>query len=484
MSYIGNQPLYTSYINDRFSGNGSTLSFTLSIAPANSASILVAIFGVLQDPTAYGVVGGTLTFTSAPPTGTNNISVRYLGLPASNVITSAYRVVTDITATAGQTTFSPASYTPGFIDVYRNGARLGTADYVATNGAQVVLNDAAAVGDLLQFDSFSVGSVLNAIPANAGVINSGYLADASVISSKLAGGSVTNVALDIGSGTGSGGMRLPAGTTAQRPAIPSDGMMRRNTTNNTIEYYNGVSAGWSVLSEDKIGYSSGNPAPSATAILTAIPGSPSGYYYIRPDGANVYYVYCDMVTDGGGWMLMINARANNGGQYYSGNDYNLSAFAGFSYPEYNKSTTSMFGTTIMNRFFQMSGFKYGRMTPGPGVTLTSPYTGLYQRIGTTTTAQWGGTAFDASNRAALTGAAYSWVLTQYKNWADAQAATNARVGGYTGANHYYPTTYDAGWQNFWKGDQDGIRFSSGFNLEDYSALGQNTCPGYWWIKTT
>jgi hypothetical protein len=37
-----------------------------------------------------------------------------------------------------------------------------------------------------------------------------------------------------------GGMYLPVGTTAQRPAAPATGMMRFNTTTTTVEYYNGT----------------------------------------------------------------------------------------------------------------------------------------------------------------------------------------------------------------------------------------------------
>jgi hypothetical protein len=80
--YIGNQPLYQSFVTDTFSGTGSATAFTMSVAPANTSSVLLAVSGVLQDPTTYTVSGTTLTFTGAPPAGTSNISVRYLGIPA------------------------------------------------------------------------------------------------------------------------------------------------------------------------------------------------------------------------------------------------------------------------------------------------------------------------------------------------------------------------------------------------------------------
>jgi len=40
-----------------------------------------------------------------------------------------------------------------------------------------------------------------------------------------------------------GGVYLPAGTTAQRPASPVTGMMRFNTTTGLVEMYNGTSWG-------------------------------------------------------------------------------------------------------------------------------------------------------------------------------------------------------------------------------------------------
>lgn len=191
MSYIGNQPFTAAFLTDQFSGNGSTVAFTLSAAPANTNSIIVAVSGVLQDPTTYSVSGTTLTFSAAPPSGTGNISVRFLGIPASGVTTTAYRTQTDFTATAGQTTFTPPSYTVGYIDVYRNGAKLGAADFTATNGTTVVLASAASSGDLIQTVSFYVSSVLNAIPATAGAVNSTYLLDGGVTTAKIADANVT-----------------------------------------------------------------------------------------------------------------------------------------------------------------------------------------------------------------------------------------------------------------------------------------------------
>ena len=148
MSYIGAQPTTAASVTDQFSGDDSTTVFTMSVAPANSASVIVAVSGVLQDPSTYAVSGTSLTFSGAPPTGTGNISARYLGLTASGVATTAYRTLTEFTATSGQTTFSVPSYTVGFINVYRNGVMLGTADFTATSGTTVVLAAGATSGDL------------------------------------------------------------------------------------------------------------------------------------------------------------------------------------------------------------------------------------------------------------------------------------------------------------------------------------------------
>ena len=251
MSYIGNIPTTVAFLVDTFSGNGSTTAFTLSQAPATTSSILVAVSGVVQDPSTYSVSGTTLTFSGAPPSGTSNISVRFLGIPASGVATTAYRTLTTFTATSGQTTFSVPSYTVGYIDVYRNGVKLGTADFTATSGTSVVLASGATAGDLVETISFFVSSVLNAIPAvanavtetyiNTGAVTTTKIADANVTTTKIADANVTPAKLSqpFTSGTA---VASTSGTSIDFTGIPS--WVRRITVMFSAVSTNGSSFPW------------------------------------------------------------------------------------------------------------------------------------------------------------------------------------------------------------------------------------------------
>jgi hypothetical protein len=97
---------------------------------------------------------------------------------------SASRVVSEFTATAGQTSFSPSGgYTSGFIDVFVNGVRLPASEYTATNGTTVVLATGAAAGDdvmIVAWGTFSVASV-----------NGSNIVDATVTPAKLSSGAPT-----------------------------------------------------------------------------------------------------------------------------------------------------------------------------------------------------------------------------------------------------------------------------------------------------
>jgi hypothetical protein len=185
MAYFGNSPISASYLTDYFSGNNTTVAFTLSRAPVSASAVIITISGVKQAASTYGVSGTTLTFSAAPPSGTNNIEVLHLGVGPDTVVQPSYRTITEFTATSGQTTFSPASYTAGYIDVFRNGVKLGSADFTATNGTTVVLNNACTLGDYVRFEGFLITSFNNAIPNTNGAVGDSLIA--SVSASKLTG---------------------------------------------------------------------------------------------------------------------------------------------------------------------------------------------------------------------------------------------------------------------------------------------------------
>jgi hypothetical protein len=160
----------------------------MSVAPGTTSAMIVAITGVVQDPSTMGVNGTTLTFSQAPPVGTNNISVRYLGIPASGVTTASYRTYTEYTATSGQTTFTVPSYTAGFINIYRNGVLLSITDYTATSGVTVILNTGANLNDVIQVESFYLSSIVNAIPAAPASIIGAYIANNTITAAQIAPG--------------------------------------------------------------------------------------------------------------------------------------------------------------------------------------------------------------------------------------------------------------------------------------------------------
>ena len=113
MAYIGNTLNNQNFIAaiDYFSGNGSTTSFTLSRPVAAAAQVQVVIDNVPQHPTdAFSVNGNTITFTSAPLSGTNNIYVYYTSpntqvatIPANPTVQGNMSIIT------GRLTFGVSS---------------------------------------------------------------------------------------------------------------------------------------------------------------------------------------------------------------------------------------------------------------------------------------------------------------------------------------------------------------------------------------
>jgi hypothetical protein len=284
----------------------------MQIAPAGPNSLFVIVSGVVQSPQTYSTVGNQLTFSQAPPSGTGNIICRYLALPASNVTTTAYRAYNEFTATSGQTTFSVSSYTPGFIDVYRNGVKLNNSSFTATSGTTVVLGTAANSGDSIVVISFFVSGVLNAIPNVSNSVG------------------VNNY--DASGQGGSGALQLPSGTTGQRPGSPSVGMQRWNCSLGVSEVYIGGSTGWQSVTSGSYnidfmlvggggsgGQGSGNYGGG---------GGAGGLVWVQNQGVSVGTSYTITVGTGGAQQTsnVIGNNGNNSG--ISGSAFGYTALGG------------------------------------------------------------------------------------------------------------------------------------------------------------
>ena len=61
----------------------------------------------------------------------------------------------------GSTTTFPATYDPGFVDIYLNGVKLAPSDFTATNGTTVVLGAAAVTGDTVGIVAYGTFNIAN-----------------------------------------------------------------------------------------------------------------------------------------------------------------------------------------------------------------------------------------------------------------------------------------------------------------------------------
>jgi len=163
MSFIGNTPTQQAFVPaiDYFSGNGSTVEFTLSRPVASVAQVRVTVNNVAQNPsTAFTVLNSTITFTGAPSTGTNNIYVEYTS-PITQVMQPSQ-------ATVGTLQLVDAAVTAAKIaDANITAAKLAAGQVLSLNGVtfpaiQSASSDANTLDDYEEgtwTPAFSVGGI-------------------------------------------------------------------------------------------------------------------------------------------------------------------------------------------------------------------------------------------------------------------------------------------------------------------------------------
>ena len=151
MAYVGNpidtQNTFQSLVGKRFNGDGSTTAFTLDVAPSSTLDLEVFVGNVRQDPnSAYTVSGTTLTFTGAPPSGTNNIYVVHQAKRVGTITPGANSVgVTELNlsdGSSGQFIKTDGSGTLSFASV---ASLAGIDDQSSSNVDQLTITDTAVV---------------------------------------------------------------------------------------------------------------------------------------------------------------------------------------------------------------------------------------------------------------------------------------------------------------------------------------------------
>ena len=162
-----------SVLISNFSGNGTTTAFTLANNPGNENNTQVYIDGVYQQKTTYNVSGTTLTFSSAPPTGTNNIEVVMLtsttvNTPAAGSVVTASMADDSVT---GAKLVSSAVTTAKIADGNVTTAKIADANVTTAK----IADDAVTIGKIadaaLVIESEGIGSNDNdtTLPTSAAV---------------------------------------------------------------------------------------------------------------------------------------------------------------------------------------------------------------------------------------------------------------------------------------------------------------------------
>ena len=174
-----------------FTGDGTDTTFDASSTIANENNIQIYIDGVYQSKDTYSTSGTTVTFSTAPPTGSSIEFMHYTTVTGvidvdnftGNGSTTAFTVTSSITS---------ENKTQIYIDgVYQN------KDTYSTNGTTVTFSTAPVNGakiDIVQL--LAENDTINTNQIVDSAITTAKLANTSVTTAKLANTSVTTDKLD------------------------------------------------------------------------------------------------------------------------------------------------------------------------------------------------------------------------------------------------------------------------------------------------
>ena len=201
-SYIGKEPQYGVFITQTETGDGSTTAFTLDYTAATTASLLVSVGGVVQQPAvAFNLnsAGTTLTFTGAPGSS-EAIWILYLGqllqvpqaTSANVTMITGESAITTLAATddflvydASASAMKKVNYQyvhSGVADMAANTVKVRDANTTGAPSDKVLTTTQILIGDGTGFTAAALSS--DVTMTNAGAVT---IANNAVSLAKMAG---------------------------------------------------------------------------------------------------------------------------------------------------------------------------------------------------------------------------------------------------------------------------------------------------------
>lgn len=143
-----------------FNGDGSTVAFTLSTTCESENNLQVYIDGVYQSKSNFSVSGTTLTFSTAPATGTNNIEVIHITSMAGSVEVDTFTGDGSDTTFDLSTNISAENNTQVFLDgVYQSKGNYSISGTTITFSTAPANGVAIEVVHFLPSGDFTIGAV-------------------------------------------------------------------------------------------------------------------------------------------------------------------------------------------------------------------------------------------------------------------------------------------------------------------------------------
>jgi len=145
-------------IQNSFTGDGSTVGFTLSITPADENFTFVFIQGVYQDKSTYTVSGNTITFSTAPQ---NGYSVEVMSIGAVNLQQASYLEYDNFTGNGSTTNYTLLNGSPSdekFTMVYIQGVYQEKSTYSLSAG-DIIFSTAPQSGYTIEIISVNGGGI-------------------------------------------------------------------------------------------------------------------------------------------------------------------------------------------------------------------------------------------------------------------------------------------------------------------------------------